>query len=222
MKNKFSIYRHTSPSGKCYIGITSVKPSYRWGVNGSNYLKLTKRGLPKHPAFYNAIVKYGWANIKHEILFTNVNKTRACKLEQDLIRHYKNLNLSYNVTDGGEGIWGYKFTSEQIQRLSNSHKGLKQSKETVEKRAKHNTGKRRTNAQKMKRSKPVLQFTVDGTFVSEYFGIREASRITGINATHIGQCCNNKPNRRTAGGYMWKLKELESKTDFRYDKERKV
>ena len=201
--NNFSLYRHTSPSGKCYIGITSQKPSNRWGQNGCNYVKLNKSGDPKHPAFYNAILKYGWDNIKHEVLFDNLSKERACRLEQDLIRHYRNLGLSYNITNGGEGICGYKFTPEQLQRLSDAHKGIKQSKETIEKRVRKNTGKRRTNIQKMKRSKPVLQFSKDGKFIAEYFGVNEASRVTGLNSSHIGDCCNKKKNRKTAGGFVW-------------------
>lgn len=204
--DNYCLYRHTSPSGKCYIGITKRNPIDRWGQNGCNYLKPNKSGTPKHPIFCNAILKYGWDNIKHEVLFDHLDKDRACRLEQELIRHYKNLNLSYNVTNGGDGVLGYKFTPEQLKRLSDSHKGIKQSKESIEKRVKKNTGKRRTDAQKMKRSKPVLQFSQDGQFIAEYFGINEAGRKTGINSAHIGNCCNNRPNRRTAGGFIWKWK----------------
>ena len=167
---------------------------------------ITKNGTPKHPAFYNAIIKYGWDNIKHEVLFKYLSKERACKLEQELIKHYKGLNLSYNTTDGGEGIWGYKFTPEQITRLSESHKGIKQSEETIAKRVKSNTGKRRSDEQKMKRSKPVVQCTKDGQFIAEYFGVREAERRTGIKGCHIGQCCDNSSNRKTAGGFIWRWK----------------
>lgn len=27
----FIVYKHTSPSGKCYVGITSQAPECRWG-----------------------------------------------------------------------------------------------------------------------------------------------------------------------------------------------
>lgn len=50
MSRKWSLYRHTSPSGKVYIGITSMSPKIRWGKNGSGY--------KKQPYFYNAILKY--------------------------------------------------------------------------------------------------------------------------------------------------------------------
>ena len=61
----YSVYKHTSPNGKVYIGITSRKPEQRWS-NGYGYVK------NKH--FTHAINKYGWENIKHEILFSNLTK----------------------------------------------------------------------------------------------------------------------------------------------------
>lgn len=30
--NNYYVYKHTSPSGKCYIGITCQNPEKRWGL----------------------------------------------------------------------------------------------------------------------------------------------------------------------------------------------
>ena len=30
MKNNWTVYRHISPSGKVYVGITSMQPELRW------------------------------------------------------------------------------------------------------------------------------------------------------------------------------------------------
>ena len=65
MNKKFCVYRHIFPNGKSYIGITSKKPNQRW-ENGKGYSKTGQN------AIYNAIKKYGWDNIKHEILFDNL------------------------------------------------------------------------------------------------------------------------------------------------------
>ncbi len=54
MERKFCVYKHTSPSGKVYIGITCKVPEIRWGTNGYYYRKQT--------VFYNAIKQYGWEN----------------------------------------------------------------------------------------------------------------------------------------------------------------
>lgn len=61
---------------------------------------------------------------------------------------YKEGGKSYNISDGGEGNWGYKFTDEQRKRMSESHKGKKQSEETIAKRVAKNTGKKRSDEQK--------------------------------------------------------------------------
>ena len=95
-KDTWCVYRHTSPSGKVYIGITHYKdPKKRWGKNGNFYSKKV--------VFYRAIEKYGWDNIKHEILFQGLPEKRAKNLEVSLIQHYKKLGLSYNMTVGGDG-----------------------------------------------------------------------------------------------------------------------
>lgn len=201
--NNFYVYKHTSPSGKCYIGITCQEPEYRWGNNGYKYTERKSDGQLKHPKFANAILKYGWNNFSHEILHENLSKEEACSLEQKYISMYKEGGKSYNISDGGEGNRGYKFTDEQRKRMSEAQKGKKQSLETIAKRVAKNTGKKRSNKQKEKISKKVLQYTKDLQFIAKYFGAREAERQTGINCSHIVDCCNKKANRKSARGYIW-------------------
>ena len=55
------------------------------------------------------------------------------------------------------------------------------------------------------RSKKVLQFAKDGTFLAEFSCTREAERKTNVQNAHISLCCNGK--RKTAGGYVWKYAE---------------
>lgn len=63
----FCVYKHTFPNGKMYIGITSKTPNNRW-ENGTGYTK------QHQPVMYYAIQKYGWNNVKHEILFTDLTE----------------------------------------------------------------------------------------------------------------------------------------------------
>ena len=37
MTNNYTVYKHTSPHGKVYIGITSQSPIRRWRKDGSGY-----------------------------------------------------------------------------------------------------------------------------------------------------------------------------------------
>lgn len=55
-----------------------------------------------------------------------------------------------------------------------------------------------------KKSKSVLQFTLDDVLVKEYPSIRQAERETGFNQGHISECCNRK--RKTAHGFKWRYK----------------
>lgn len=116
MVNKWTVYRHISPSGKVYIGTTSQNVERRWNSG---------KGYTLCKAFYNAILKYGWDNIKHEVLFTNLSEERAKRLEIELIRHYKKLRISYNITNGGDGMLGYRHSEEVLVRLRKSLKGRK-------------------------------------------------------------------------------------------------
>ena len=56
-----------------------------------------------------------------------------------------------------------------------------------------------------KKSKPVLQFTLDGILIKEYASIRQVERETGFANSNIVNCCNGK--RKQAYGYKWKYKE---------------
>lgn len=141
----YKLYRHTSPSGKVYIGITKTSVYARW-MNG--------RGYRRHNnAFYNAILKYGWDNIKHEVLFTNLSKDRAIRLEIELIRHYKSLRISYNISDGGN-----LSSSTECSRRSSSENLKRLWKERPNELLKRKTRKGQKNTLSMirKKSKPVI------------------------------------------------------------------
>lgn len=56
-----------------------------------------------------------------------------------------------------------------------------------------------------KRSKPVLQYSLDGTFIKEWKSTMDVERMTGYSGGHISACCRNI--RKTAYGYLWKYKK---------------
>lgn len=53
-----------------------------------------------------------------------------------------------------------------------------------------------------KRSKKVLQFTLDGTFVREWPSAMEVESQLGFARTHICACCNGK--LKSAYGFVWR------------------
>ena len=54
-------------------------------------------------------------------------------------------------------------------------------------------------------SKPVVQMTLDGKFISNHQSIIDANRDTGIARASIRDCCSGK--YKHAGGYRWRSKE---------------
>lgn len=52
--------------------------------------------------FYKAILKYGWDNIEHEVLYSGLSEEEAKALEVSLIAYYKEQDVSYNMTIGGD------------------------------------------------------------------------------------------------------------------------
>ena len=113
--NTYSLYIHTFPNGKRYIGITSAKdPSKRW-KNGNGY-KL-------QPLMNNAIQKYGWENVIHEIRLTGLTREEACKREQFYISLFRSTDskYGYNITKGGESNnQGKNSGSKEYARFHNS------------------------------------------------------------------------------------------------------
>ena len=122
-ERNYTVYLHTSPSGKYYVGITSISVEQRW-QNGRGY---------KRQVFYRAIQKHGWDNIDHEIIASNLTKEEAENFEILLIKelHTTNPNYGYNVDNGGNSIG--KMSEETKKKLSNKHKGFLHSEETKKK-----------------------------------------------------------------------------------------
>lgn len=98
-ENSYSVYKHTTPSNKVYIGITRQRPERRW-QNGYGY---EKHG---NIHWYNAIKKYGWNNIEHEILLSGLSEDEAKQKEIELIAFYDstNRNNGYNISPGGGAV----------------------------------------------------------------------------------------------------------------------
>lgn len=65
----------------------------------------------------NAVLKYGWDNIAHEILFENLTNERANRLEQICIILFRTTDdrFGYNTTSGGDGSVG-RAQSEETKR----------------------------------------------------------------------------------------------------------
>ena len=201
--NNYCVYKHTSPSGKVYVGITKLKPKYRWN-NGKGYTRTDEQIL-----FKRAIIKYGWDNFTHTIILDNVSELEAKYTERYLIRWYKIHNLSYNITDGGDGALGaghthtgWHHSTESKRKMSESRKGILSGINNPM------FGRHETNpafgkfGKNHPASKIVKQYTKEGIFIRYWDCISDVERELNIKVTHITACCNGR--QKTAGGYIWK------------------
>ena len=123
MENEnYTVYMHRAPNNKVYIGVTSKKLRQRFGKNGIGYRS--------QQLFWRAIQKYGWNNIEHIIIATNLSKDLAYKLEIMLISEYKSNNpkYGYNSSIGGEASplgSRHKLSEETRAKMSQAKLGEK-------------------------------------------------------------------------------------------------
>lgn len=221
----YCVYKHTSPQGRVYIGITSLPVQRRWqGGMGYRY----------NTHFYNAILKYGWDNFSHEVLVSDISKEEAEAKEIELIARYDSTNpqKGYNHDFGGSSVG--RMSEETRRKISESTKGEKSchygkhhsestklkmsiaaknrppmSAETrrkigeAERGDKHWTNGRTFSEEHRKRlgeshRKPIV--CVETGVV--YGSALDAQNLTGINKGNITSCCSGK--RKTAGGFCWR------------------
>lgn len=203
----YIVYKHTTPNNKIYIGITKQNITRRW-QNGLGY-----RGQ----LFFKAILKYGWDNIKHEILYTNLSKEDAEKKEIELIKKYKSnqKEYGYNIDNGGncigkvnmetrekikKAMLGMQHTEETKEKHRKAQLKLWQNKEYREKRKNNYNLNRLEKGYTVYRSgKPVICVETNQVFDR----IKDASEYFGICDECIRKCCNGV--RKTAGGYHWRF-----------------
>lgn len=167
----YTLYKHIFPNGKFYFGITSRPVLERWRKDGSGY--------KNNPSMWRAIKKYGWNNVKHEILFEGLTEAKANELEVKFINDYntQDRRFGYNLRPGGRVASGWKHTEAAKQKMSKSQIG-KCYQETPWNKGKH-YGKTE-----------IYQYDLEGNFIAKYSGYWEASQQIGIPLCGISDCAN--------------------------------
>jgi hypothetical protein len=179
---------------KVYIGKTLS--SYISRYNEHKYNAFTKK---VKSYFYDSLRKHGWENFSKVIIFqTDLNTINnkdeidkiICKKEEELIHLFKSNenNFGYNLTIGGEGISGYKFSEESKKKMSEMRKGEKHP----------NYGK---FGKDNPTSVPVYQFDLDFNLVKEWDSIADIGRELNIKENNVCRCCSNK--LVTYKGFIW-------------------
>lgn len=229
----YTVYMHTFPNGKRYIGITHQNINRRWR-DGKGY---------EGQIVYKAILKYGWDNIEHKVLFTDLTQAEAEEKEKELIKEYKTDRHAngYNVEKGGGVMsdetkeklikskkeyykhnkhWnsGRHWSNEVKEKIAKAHTGLKDSEETLKKKSKRFSGKNNPmygtkipKEHKEKLQKACIEAISKKCKCIEtgviYSSMAEAGRETGITPRTISYVCNKQGYYKTAGGYHWEYVE---------------
>lgn len=224
--NDYTVYKHTTPTGKVYIGITCRSVKKRW-QNGRGYT------YSHNYHFEQAIKKYGWENIKHEILAQHLTKEQAESKEVELIKEYDATNpeRGYNIRSGGDA--GSKLSEETKRKLSEMKRGEKNpmfgnhsphpwqiGKNNGLVGEKHpmygRTGKdnprfgmkHSAEAVEKMRANSANSIPVRCVETGEVFrSVQEAARACRGSGNAISLVCKHAPHYNTAFGYHWEYEE---------------
>lgn len=160
MIDNYLVYRHTSPSGKSYIGQTN-------NLKRRNYQHRVRNHCTY---FHRAIKKYGWNNFTHDILKEGLTLEESNYWEQYYIKQYNTLIPNgYNLTTGGLNCEHSKetklkrslsrrnriqpkHTEEAKQKISLSHMGMKHTELSKKWMSIVHTGFKHTEESKQKMS----------------------------------------------------------------------
>lgn len=206
---KYCVYKHTSPSKKVYIGVTCQNPISRW-QNGLGY--------KYNDHFYNAILKYGWDNFTHEILYTDLSKSDAAKLEIDLISKFNSNHRDdgYNISPGG-GL----LTEEQAKKVSATKKGMRFSDAHRSALSKSHKGKSWTDNQRLSRekvkkfgadahnAKAVSRYTLEGKYIDTLPCTKMYDAVLNNPNAHKHICSVCRGDRSSAYGFVWRYAAYE-------------
>jgi len=144
------IYKVTNKiNGKCYIGKTVKK---YLSSRRSGHIYEMKKGSKFY--FHNSLRKYGKENFEWEILYECTDHDILKEKELYYIKYFNTFKPNgYNLTKGGDGNFGYKYSEESKKKMSESHKGNRHSEETKMKISEGNKGRVPTKATREKISK---------------------------------------------------------------------
>lgn len=198
------IYRITNLiNGKCYIG-QSIDIEKRWNEHKTIY----SHPRCSHYHLYRAFCKYGIENFSFSVI-EECEQSLLNEREKFWIAYYNSFKQGYNMTTGGDGaeligrdtiyhLWDEGLSmgdiADRVQCSPITVSRIVRGYDKYDKSDSILRGKRW-------RRKPVAQYGMDGSYISTYDSISDASNATGVSTDSISACCNGR--LKSSGGYQW-------------------
>ena len=170
----FIVYKHTSPSNKVYIGITKRNPIKRW-QGGKGYINNTY--------FFRAILKYGWNNFQHEILYSELSEKVEMSEEakqrmvQKLTGRKRTDETKYKISIAKKGNCPKSLSEKHRSNISKSLIGNKRAAGL------------KTNM------KPVIQFDLNWNFICFWESSVNASNYLHCAPSGINAACRENTQK---------------------------
>lgn len=210
--DSYIVYKHTTPCGKVYIGMSKQIPRKRFDYGA---------GYNHNPRFRAAIKEYGWGNIQHEIIASNLSAEEAGSMEARLIESYHSTDPDYGYNVKSGGLHGAGMSAEAraqlVKRMTGENnptircghpfqgkKHSEESKKKMSEAAKRRIDRVCSEATKAKlkeknpQKKPVRCVNTGAVYES----IHEAARQTNLTPSSICAVCRGK-KLHTTGGFLW-------------------
>lgn len=192
-----------------YVGLTTRTVEERW----KEHLRHSSEVIGR------AILKYGKEHFT-VITLEECPDEKLDEREQYWISYYDSYNNGYNCTEGGrrsgenievpskykiiKELWdeglGQKNIKERtgfnIETVHNYLIKYGVTKEEI--RARANEGIRKS------KERPIIQYSLDGTFIKEWESATKAAEVLGTSRKNIQGVCAGK--RKTANNFIWRYK----------------
>jgi predicted GIY-YIG superfamily endonuclease len=211
-----------------YVGMTGnikerlITHKNSLGKNTSHWTELaevyTKEEALEIEAHYHSIGYKGKQNTDEAILkrvakidYKSQSLKRVANTDFEKVSIKRVANTDYDAFQE-KRVANTDYKAFQEKRVANTDYDAFQKKRVANTDFKAISVKRVANTnweEKAKNSmKPIIQLSLNGEFIKEWDGIKEASLVLGIGNTCISSCCRGKKEK--VGGYKWEYKKYET------------
>lgn len=178
---------------KVYIGITTRDPESRWCEHLQLYCNHNKNFI-----LYKSMRKHGIENFQFSIIEQTDNIETLKELESKYIQEYNSYcfqenSNGYNMTLGGEGIFGYKHSDESKEKMSRSNADRKHSNQTKRKMSESAKGKTRSEETRKRMSE-----AKKGKSHSEEHRRKNSKAKTGANHPNYGKPRSDETKKKVS------------------------